>query len=461
MSDSNHFLDLHSYTQLEVERFRESLIQFYDKTKRILPWRKKECIPPSEDSPLEDWEQPVQRLYEVLVSEIMLQQTRVETVKRYYTKWMETLPTLKSCAEAEYNTQVMPLWSGMGFYTRCKRLHQACQHLAKLHPSEIPRTGDEWAKGIPGVGPYTAGAVLSIAWKQPTGIVDGNVIRVLSRALAIHSDCSKGKANALIWKLANELVDPVRPGDFNQALMELGAITCTPQSPRCSVCPISEICKAYQEQNVIRDGNTIKYDIEDVPCNICITDIPSKEDLQNWVVARYPVHPAKTKQREERALVVIFQKTDPSTKEKFFLIRKRPSAGLLAGLWDFPTIEFGQESWPKDMDAEFQKSIAQWISNDSRSLIKKYQSRGRYLHIFSHIRKTSHVFYAIASPDIVTNEDFFWISQSDLEHVGMCELGLKNYRAALEIKKRKVTSLSNFKEPKLTSARRIVTKAEC
>ncbi|WBW71785.1 DNA adenine glycosylase Myh1 [Schizosaccharomyces osmophilus] len=456
---SSHSLNLHSYNEDEIKQFRKHLIDFYEETKRVLPWRKQGCDLPQKDAPLNEWESPVQRLYEVLVSEIMLQQTRVETVKRYYNKWMETLPTLQACAEADYNTQVMPLWSGMGFYTRCKRLHQACQYLAGLIPSEIPLSAEKWAKDIPGVGPYTAGAVLSIAWKQRTGIVDGNVIRVLSRAFAVHSDCSKGKANTLIWELANALVDPERPGDFNQALMELGAVTCTPQSPQCSICPISDICKGYQEQIIISDRKELKYDIEDGPCNICSVDPPSAETLQNWVVNRYPIRPQKTKQREERALVVIFQKTDPETKEKLYLIRKRPTVGLLAGLWDFPTIEYGENAWPKDMEAEFQRCLDLWLQEENLC-VKKHQTRGRYLHIFSHIRKTSHVFYAIVTPETKTKEDFFWISQSDLEHVGMCELGLKNYRGALDLKKRKLTTLSNFKAPTLISAKLKNVKTE-
>lgn len=183
----------------EVQSFRRQLLNFYEYTKRPLPWRKEPCKTPRKNDSDDQKSKAVQRFYEVLVSEIMLQQTRVETVKRYYDKWMKTLPTLLHCAQADYDTDVMPLWSGMGFYGRCKRLHNACKYLAVLPAEEIPTSPERLAKDVPGVGPYTAGAVLSIAWGIPTGIVDGNVQRVLSRLLALHCDVTKGKPNAFVW----------------------------------------------------------------------------------------------------------------------------------------------------------------------------------------------------------------------------------------------------------------------
>ncbi|EEB07178.1 adenine DNA glycosylase Myh1 [Schizosaccharomyces japonicus yFS275] len=455
----------HLLSDAEVKSFRKQLLDFYENTKRNLPWRKDPYKPPQKDDPDDRKKLAVQRFYEVLVSEIMLQQTRVETVKRYYDKWMKTLPTILHCAQADYDTEVMPLWSGMGFYGRCKRLHSACKYLAVLPAEEIPTSPERLAKNVPGVGPYTAGAVLSIAWGIPTGVVDGNVQRVLSRLLALHCNVTKGKPNAFVWQMANLLVDPNFPGNFNQALMELGAVTCTPQTFNCPGCPVSNICKAYQEKIAIEQTDNSVRDVEDIICqshqsiskntceicSLCEPD-PPYTSAEIWIQSRYPLRPPKVKQRIERAIVVVFQSQNSETDEKYFLIRKRPTGGLLAGLWDLPTVEIGEDPWPKDMQLAFDNALSSWISSENRQYIKKYQSCGRSTHIFTHIHKTSHVFYVLADQKLQVQKEFYWISQSDLEHVGMCELGLKNYRAALELRKRKVSSLKDHRRTLLLPA---------
>ena len=180
--------------------------------------------------------------YAIWVSEIMLQQTRVETVRGYYTRWMARLPTVRALAEAPLD-DVLALWSGLGYYARARNLKAAAELLTARDGGEVPRDPAALL-ALPGVGAYTAGAIASIAFGLPEPILDGNVARVLSRLFAIDAPAEAASTKAQLWALARALVPADAPSEFNQAMMELGATVCTPRSPQCLTCPLAKPCRA-------------------------------------------------------------------------------------------------------------------------------------------------------------------------------------------------------------------------
>ena len=201
-------------TLAQRRAFRRRLLAWFDRNRRALPWR-------ADRDP-----------YRVWVSEIMLQQTRVAVVQERYPDFLQRFPSIAALAAARLQ-YVLAAWSGLGYYRRARGLHAAARELAK-NGGELPRTAEELAE-LPGIGRYTAAAIASIAFDQPCAAVDGNVERVLGRLLGIDKRSC--------WGAAAELLDPRRPGDFNQAMMELGATICLPQSPRCSECPVFSLCR--------------------------------------------------------------------------------------------------------------------------------------------------------------------------------------------------------------------------
>ncbi len=209
------------------------LLRWYNENRRRLPWR---ANPGDQADP-----------YAVLVSELMCQQTRVETVIPHYQRWMSRWPTIEALCDADVQ-DALQMWTGLGYYRRARNLLKAAQEAVNLHGG-LPADHNALLK-LSGVGPYTAGALASIAFGIPSALVDGNVARVLSRWFAIDSDVSKGPGRRKVWRHADELLlEPVAhndPGTWNQALMELGALTCTPRRPNCAICPVSQWCQARQ-----------------------------------------------------------------------------------------------------------------------------------------------------------------------------------------------------------------------
>ncbi|HNN92976.1 MAG TPA: A/G-specific adenine glycosylase [Pseudomonadota bacterium] len=216
------------------QALRTALLTWYRRSHRDLPWRR------SRDP------------YAIWISEIMLQQTRVDTVRDYYARFMARFPTISDLAEAP-QADVLSLWSGLGYYARARNLHAAAGEIATRYGGQFPREA-EAVHALPGIGPYTAGAIRSIAFGQRAPILDGNVTRVLSRLFAIPAGPEQAAAKRLYWRLAEELLPaelaaadadaPNDVGDFNQALMELGATVCTPHRPGCLLCPLSGDCEA-------------------------------------------------------------------------------------------------------------------------------------------------------------------------------------------------------------------------
>jgi len=205
-----------------IARVRAALLAFYDAEKRDLPWRQRVTA------------------YRTWVSEIMLQQTRVETVVPYFNAFMQTFPTAHALAEAT-SDQVLAAWSGLGYYRRARMLHEGAKVVVRDHGGEMPATRDALL-GLPGIGRYTAGAIASIAFGEEAPLVDGNVVRVLARVFGIDRELSPQDDE--LWEIAQALVRGPRPGDLNQALMEMGATLCTKSSPGCERCPLSEQCSA-------------------------------------------------------------------------------------------------------------------------------------------------------------------------------------------------------------------------
>jgi A/G-specific adenine glycosylase len=205
-----------SLTAHEVSQLGNGLLCWYDARRRNLPWRRD------------------QDPYRVWVSEIMLQQTRVAAVLEHYARWMERFPTVTDLARAREQT-VLALWSGLGYYHRARRLHQAAKLIVREREGEFPQTAEGWRE-LPGIGRYTAAAIASIAFGEHVAVVDGNVERVLDRLFGTH------ETKEAHWRRAEDLLERSRPGDFNQAMMELGATICTPRSPQCLLCPLVDWC---------------------------------------------------------------------------------------------------------------------------------------------------------------------------------------------------------------------------
>jgi len=208
---------------VRVRRLQDKLLAWYARARRDLPWRR------------------TRDPYAIWVSEVMLQQTRTETVLPYYERFLSTYPSVHALAEAPLE-DVLRLWSGLGYYRRARMLHAAARDVEVSRGGTLPRTAAELL-GIEGIGRYTAGAVASIAWGEAVPVVDGNVARVLSRLFAIDADLHEGTERRL-WDIAASLVVPRDPSSWNQALMELGATVCAPRHPRCSSCPLETECDA-------------------------------------------------------------------------------------------------------------------------------------------------------------------------------------------------------------------------
>ncbi|HSW28974.1 MAG TPA: A/G-specific adenine glycosylase [Longimicrobiales bacterium] len=269
----------------QVRAARRALLSHYDHTRRDLPWR-------GERDP-----------YRVWVSEVMLQQTRVETVIPYYRRWLERFPDVAALADASVD-EVLLAWQGLGYYRRARGLHAGARVVRERHGGVVPSEYEDLTR-LPGVGEYTAGAVASIAFGVRVGAVDGNVRRVLSR---IHDEASLPSRR--LRALADAWVDPARPGDWNEALMDLGATLCRPRAPACAACPLATWCRACAAGTQ-----------EARPAPSATKKVP-RRTLATAVVVDV----------EGRGLLV-----------------RRPEGGLLAGLWAFPDQEMSEEAEPREV----------------------------------------------------------------------------------------------------------------
>ena len=263
------------------------LLSWYDRNKRDLPWRRR-----PDDA------------YAQLVAEFMLQQTQVATVVAYYDRFLGRFPTAMALATADLD-EVLAAWSGLGYYRRARNLHATAQRIAAEHGGQVPADVAELTR-LPGIGRYTAGAIASVALGVRVPILDGNVIRVLTRLLAMRDDPSKASMRRTLWRVAEELLPATRCGDFNQALMELGATVCTPQGPACERCPLAGQCQARARE---------------------LTD----------------VIPAAVRRPKVQPLTLV---TAAIRCGDALLFVQRPRTGLWAGLWALPSeeVERGEDA---------------------------------------------------------------------------------------------------------------------
>lgn len=310
-----------------------ALLDWYDGHARDLPWRSKDPDP-----------------YGVLVSEFMLQQTQVVTVVPYWRRFMRRFPTPAALARASED-EVLKAWEGMGYYGRARRLHQAAREIQERYGGRVP-DDLEALRRLPGVGDYTAAAVASIAFGQPVAAVDGNVMRVVARLYAVEEpiDCSVGKKR--VKDLAARLLPASRPGDFNQAIMELGALICTPRRPQCHRCPLASTCAA---------------------------------------LSKGKVHSLPVRRRDGRgtplvavATAVLLDRPLPGADESKLgrvLVVRRPPGGLLAGMWGFPAVE---GSHADSMAAR--RALGELLATSGLACRLMELPFGRWEHVFSHRR---------------------------------------------------------------------------
>ncbi|HWL23065.1 MAG TPA: A/G-specific adenine glycosylase [Ureibacillus sp.] len=297
--------------------FSSTLVEWYHNEKRDLPWRRT-------NDP-----------YKIWVSEVMLQQTRVDTVIPYYYRFIEKYPTLQSLAFAPQE-ELLKMWEGLGYYSRARNLQSGVKEVVEKYDGQVPSNRHDISK-LKGVGPYTAGAILSIAFNKPEHAVDGNVMRVLSRVLLIKEDIALPKTKKVFEEAVMELIDQTDPGSFNQALMDLGAQICTPTSPKCLLCPVREYCMAFQEGN--------------------------PDEL--------PIKSKKTKTKKVSYDVFVVKENDR------YLLEKRPDEGLLASMWQFPMIEKGIKGTSSIEELEEAYGIS--IHENTVNKILEFK------HIFSHL----------------------------------------------------------------------------
>ena len=323
------------------QKLPEALLPWYEENKRDLPWRQDK--------------EP----YHIWLSEIMLQQTRVEAVKGYYARFLAALPTVGHLAQCE-DEQLFKLWEGLGYYSRVRNLKKAAVVIEQEHGGVFPHEYHQ-ILALPGIGEYTAGAVASIAFDLPVAAVDGNVLRVISRITNDPTPIDSAQYKRLVRKNL-ETVYPKSAGDFTQALMELGATLCGPNwKPRCGECPCREFCQGY------RMGTA--------------EQLPGKQ-------------PKKEKRVEEKTVLIL-------SCDGRYALQKRPDTGLLAGLWQFPDL-----SGKLQMNAVMEK--VEGYGLHTRQIIRQVEKK----HIFTHvIWDMCGVYLEVAAPD----GPFTWMTEEQIE----------------------------------------------
>ena len=303
----------------------DRLIRWFEANARDLPWRRRRTP------------------YRVWLSETMLQQTQVDTVIPYFRRFIARFSTVKALAGAPLD-DVLKLWEGLGYYARARNLHRAAQKISRELGGRFPRTVDNLMQ-LPGVGRYTAGAIASFAFAVDTPALDGNVTRVLCRLFAIERDPRESRTRQELWTLAGALLPKGRAGNFNEALMELGATICAPRAPKCSVCPVASLCRAR------------------------------RRGIQD----RLPVRRAKKRTPHYDVTAAVIRKNGR------LLIAQRPHAGMLGGLWEFPG---GKREPGESLEGCLQREIREELGLE----IAVGDLLTRVKHAYTHFRITLHAF---------------------------------------------------------------------
>jgi A/G-specific adenine glycosylase len=309
--------------------------------------------------------------YKIWVSEIMLQQTQVQQATPYFQNFISLFPTVYELAKADQQ-EVLKAWEGLGYYSRARNLHSAAKMVVDDFNGRVPQTYDEIIN-LKGVGPYTAAAVTSIAFNEPNAVVDGNVIRVLTRYYGIEDDTRSTKTRRKVQELADELIDKDKPGDFNQALMELGSEVCTPSKPVCNECPVQTGCVAAKMAKT--------------------AVIPYKS-------------PARKKPHHVIGVGIIERDADNKV-----LIALRPNNAMLGGLWEFP-------GGKKEENETIQQTVERELNEELGVEVKAYKEMMNFKHTYSHFSITMHAWHCkllSGEPKPKESQEVRWVTKQELE----------------------------------------------
>ncbi|MFP4584137.1 MAG: A/G-specific adenine glycosylase [Desulfococcaceae bacterium] len=310
-------------------RIRTRLLAWYRSHRRDLPWR--------------NTADP----YAIWLSEVMLQQTRVETVRPYFHRFMERFPTIRDLAAADLET-VLKMWEGLGYYARARNFHKAANQVVSELGGRVPDTLEVF-RSLPGVGEYIAAAVLSIAFGRPYAVVDGNVKRVLARLFRMEQPVNQSTAHPAFRELSQRILDPEAPADANQALMELGAMACTPRNPDCPACPLAGDCRAFRDD----------------------------------VAADYP------RRAKKKAIPLRVQAAAVLARHGRVLVVRRPVEGLLGGLWEFPTVSLAKGECPASVLTQMLQDRFGLAGGVAAELL------GTVHHVYTHFRLEKQVFRCV------------------------------------------------------------------
>ncbi|MFW5955284.1 MAG: A/G-specific adenine glycosylase [Rhodothermales bacterium] len=333
-----------------LQAFRYDLIDWFLTVRRTLPWRES------------------RNPYQIWISEVMLQQTRVDQALPYYERFVQHFPDVRSLAAASLD-EVLHKWEGLGYYSRARNMHRAAQVVLEEKKGYLPDDYESLRK-LPGIGPYTAAAIASIAFNLPHAAVDGNVIRVMARVFAVDEDARAANSRKQIEELANKLLPEDRPGDFNEAMMELGALVCTPKKPACDSCPLSGVCVAYAE------------------------------DKQHI----YPVKsPTRQRPHYEIAVGLIFH------ADRLY-IQRRSTEAMLGGLWEFP-------GGKREEGESLEDTCRREIMEETGMMVTVEREVAKVRHAYSHFTITLHAFQCAMAPGVrpaKSPSNTAWVREEDL-----------------------------------------------
>ena len=381
-------LEKYSVTMWEEDKilsFRQKLLAWYDENKRDLPWRRSK------------------NPYHIWVSEIMLQQTRVDTVIPYYERFLDWFPTVESLANAPED-RLLKAWEGLGYYSRVRNMQTAAQQIMSEFEGKFPSTY-EGISSLKGIGPYTAGAISSIAFNLPQPAVDGNVMRVLARLFEVNHDIGNPSNRKIFQAMMEVLIDPDRPGDFNQALMDLGSDIEAPVNPRPEESPVKEFSAAYQH------GTMDRYPIK----------APKKKPIPIYL----------------KALVV-------QNSQGQFLLEKNESENLLAGFWHFPLIEvdeFSDQTQDLDLFSQVAEPILELGPSPQESFEQDYDLEVDWQdlrfeevkHIFSHRKWHIQIIAGrVAETQEYADREVLWLSPEEFSNYPLAKPQQKIWQAYLK-----------------------------
>lgn len=333
---------------IDIQTFQQDLLRWYHANKRDLPWRKD------------------QDPYKIWVSEVMLQQTKVDTVIPYFKRFMENYPTVHDLARADPQ-DVLKSWEGLGYYSRARNLQNAVREVVATYDGKVPNDPENLG-ALKGVGPYTKGAILSIAFNQPEPAVDGNVMRVLSRILKIEEDITLQRVKKQFETYVRALISVEDPASFNQGIMELGALVCTPKAPMCMICPVQAHCQAFAEG------------IEQ--------DLPIKKKAKKQKTISY------------KALLI-------KNKQEHFVIEKRPEQGLLANLWQFIMVPTNEVSTGQ---------VENWVKQEYGLAITLKDKKGKLKHVFTHLIWELEIYEAEIIEGKIADDRLCLVPKQDLKN---------------------------------------------